>query len=202
MAEKNTLEAPITAAGPEDHGGELHAGTEAKGGHGEAHPTMLGLGAEEWVFVSVTIFILLAIFVAKAPRKITDALDAKIADVRRELDEARALRAEAEALLADARRQEAEAGATAAAMLSHARTEADQLLAQAQADAEALVLRRRRMAEDKIGAAERGAVAEVRAAAARAAAEAATQVLASSIDAGSDKALIDQAIGDLDKRLH
>ena len=53
------------------------------------------------------------------------------------------------------------------------------------------------MAEDKIAAAERSAIAEVRAKAAAAAAAAAAQLIAERHDAGADKALIDRTISGL-----
>jgi F-type H+-transporting ATPase subunit b len=53
------------------------------------------------------------------------------------------------------------------------------------------------MAEDKIGAAERAAVAEVRAKAASAAAAAAAALIAQRHDAEADRAMVDQAIAGL-----
>jgi len=173
------------------------ATTEAHGGAEHAEPTLLGLGAEGWVYVGLTIFFLIAIFVAKAPKKITDALDARIAETRRNLDEAKAIRAEAEALLADARAKTAASAGEASALLAHAQSEAETLLSDAEARAAELTARRAAMAEDKIGAAERAAVAEVRARAASAAAEAARFVIAAQHDANADRSLVDQAIARL-----
>ncbi len=170
------------------------ATTEAHGGAEHVEPVLLGLGAEGWVYVGLTIFFLIAIFVAKAPKKIAEALDARIAETRRTLDEARALRSEAEALLAKAKaRNEASAG-DAAAIVAHAEAEAKALIAKAKDDAKTLVGRRQSMAEDKIAAAERAAVAEVRAKAASAAASAAASLIASNHNAATDKALVDTAI--------
>ncbi len=53
------------------------------------------------------------------------------------------------------------------------------------------------MAEDKIGAAERTALAEVRAKAAQAATTAAAQLIAQSHDAAADRAMIDRTIAGL-----
>src|SRR3546814_17975522 len=69
--------------------------------------TMLGLNAEGWVYVSLTIFIVGIFWFGRAHHRLRDALDARIADTRRELDEAARLRAEAEALLAAAQRRNA-----------------------------------------------------------------------------------------------
>ncbi len=165
----------------------------------EEGPTLLGLSAEGWVYVGLTIFLLIAIFVAKAPQKITEALDARIADTRRQLDEASRLRAEAEALLADARARHAASAGDAAAIIAEAEEEARLLLDKAEADAADLTQRRARMAEDKIEAAERTAIAQVRATAAEAATRAATSIIAQSHDAAADKPIIDRTISGLSR---
>lgn len=165
-------------------------------GHEEG-PTLLGLGAEGWVYVGLTIFILLAVVVGKAPQKIAEALDARIANTRRQLDEAKAIRAEAEALLAQAQARSAASAGDAAAIIAHAEAEAKTLVAKAENDAAELMARRAKMAEDKIGAAERGAVAEVRAIAADAATRAAAAIITAQHDAGADKPLVDRTIAGL-----
>jgi F-type H+-transporting ATPase subunit b len=160
-------------------------------------PTLLGLGAEGWVYVGITIFLLLAIFVAKAPKRITDILDQRIADTRRQLDEAKAIRAEAEALLTQAKARNAASAGDAAAIITHAEAEAKLMLAKAESDTAELISRRQKMAEDKIAAAERGAIAEVRATAADAAARAAAAIIADKHDAKADKPLVDRTISGL-----
>jgi F-type H+-transporting ATPase subunit b len=165
----------------------------------EEGPTLLGLGAEGWVYVGLTIFILLAIFIAKAPKRITDALDARIAETRRQLDDAKAIRAEAEALLAAAKQRDAASAGDAQAIVAHAEQEAQALLAKAKTDAAELVARRGQMAEDKIAAAERAALAEVRAKAADAATKAAASIIADTHGAGADAKLVDKAIAGLSR---
>lgn len=173
-----------------------HAITQANGGE-HLGAELLGLGAEGWVYVGLTIFILIAIFVAKAPKMITDILDARIGETRRTLDEARAIRAEAEALLKKAQAQSQASAGDAAAIIENAESEAMTLLAAAQKQGEELMARRAKMAEDKISAAERSAIAEVRTKAATTAARVAGQILTQSHDAKADKGLIDTAIAHL-----
>lgn len=175
---------------------ETVALTEEDGTHGHG-PELLGLSAEGWVYVGLTLFILLAIFVGKAPGRIATALDARIAETRRELEEAKAIRAEAEQFLAEAKAREAASAADVAAILSHAEAEAKDLISDAERDAAALVERRGRMAEDKIAAAERAAIADIRARAASAAAAAAGTLIADRHDAAADKGLVDQTIAGL-----
>ena len=163
----------------------------------EQHATLLGLGAEGWVYVSMTIFFMAAIFGAKAHRKVLGALDAQIAETRRTLDEAKAVRQEAEGLLASAKQQQAAATTEAAGIVAHAASEADAIVAKAQEDSTLLVARREKMAQDKIGAAERAAVEQLRAQTATSAAGAARSLIASGHTAKADQALVDAAIAAL-----
>jgi F-type H+-transporting ATPase subunit b len=173
---------------------ETIATTEAHGGPVEHHgPTLLGLDAEGWVYVGLTIFLLLAIFVAKAPKKIAEALDARIAETRKTLDEAQALRTEAEKLLTDAKAKLAASETEAANVISHAEAEAKQLVVDAKTKATELTARRTKMAEDKIAAAERSAVSELRARAA----DSAASIAADTHGATADKGIIDSAIARL-----
>jgi F-type H+-transporting ATPase subunit b len=173
--------------------------TEADGAaHGEhLEPTLLGLGPEGWVYVGLTIFFLLAIFVAKAPKKVVDVLDARIAETVRALNEAKTLRAEAEALLADAKAQQAQSAKDAEAIITQAKVEAQEMVAALEAGATDLIARRQKMAQDKIGAAERTAIAELRRNAASAATMAAASLIAQTHDAAADKALVNDTIGKL-----
>jgi len=166
----------------------------AAGKHAE---TVLGLDAEHWVYVSLTIFLVALIWFGKAHHRVRDALDAKIAETRRQLDEATAIRAEAEALLARAKAKADASAGDAEAIVAHAEGEAKAMLKKAGVDAAELIARRQQMAEEKIAAAERGAIADIRARAADAAARAATTIIADTHGAAADKPLIDKTIAGL-----
>jgi len=173
---------------------ETHASTE---GHTEAahepSPSALGMDATGWVALAMLAVIAIMLW-KKVPAVIGAALDKKIAGIRAQLDEAASLRAEAEALKAEYQAKAAAAAKDAEAILAHAKDEADQIVSKAKADAKSLIERRGRMAEDKIAAAERAAIAEVRAKAADAAAAAAASLIAKGHDAKADKTLVDSAI--------
>jgi F-type H+-transporting ATPase subunit b len=162
----------------------------------EHEASFLGLDAP--FFVALSMAVVIAIILAqKVPAIIGAALDKQIAAIRRNLDDAKRLRAEAEALRAEYEAKAAAAAADADDIRKHAEIEAHAMLDKARADADALIERRARMAEDKIGAAERAAIAEVRARAATAAAGAAAQLIGERHDAASDKALVDRTIARL-----
>jgi F-type H+-transporting ATPase subunit b len=159
-------------------------------------PSALGLTAPAWVAVAMLVVIGIMIW-QKVPALIAKALDGKIASIRQQLDEAAALRAEAETLLAEAKKRDASSAADAKSIVEHAEAEAKALLAKAKTDSAELVQRRGKMAEDKIAAAERTAVAEVRARAADVAARAAAAIIADTHGAAADKPLVDKTIAGL-----
>lgn len=162
--------------------------------HGEAHA--LGFDATGWVSIAMLAVIAIMLW-KKVPAAIGRALDKKIAGIRDQLDEASRLRGEAEALRAEYEAKAAAADGEASQMRQRAHAEAEAIVAQARIDAETLVGRRTRMAEEKIAAAERAAVAEIRATAANAAAAAAAYLIAERHDAASDKVMTDRAIAGL-----
>jgi len=168
----------------------------ASGAEGHSEPGVLGMDSYQWVALAMTV--LLAVFVwKKVPAIITGGLDAKIADIRKALDEAKALRAEAEALRAEYAAKIATSEKDAEAMLTGARVEADAILARAEADSQVILARRQRMAEDKIAAAERAAIAEVKARAVSAATAASRLLIAQRHDGAADRTLADEVIASL-----
>ncbi|MFT4027622.1 MAG: hypothetical protein QM676_12585 [Novosphingobium sp.] len=171
------------------HGAVAEHGAEAA----EHGPNLFGFGPTFIVAASMGVLVLIAL-VLKVPAMLTSGLDAGIAEIKKQLEEAKSLRAEAEALRAEYAGKIANAEKDAAAMLDHARHEAEAIVAKAEADTTAVIARREKMAQDKIAAAERGAVDELRARAASAAAQAAGKLIAAKHGPDADKALVDQAI--------
>lgn len=159
-------------------------------------PAALGLDGTGWVSAAMLLF-LIVLVVKGVPALIGRMLDGQIATIRTRLDEARTLRAEAEALRDEYTARIAGIESQAAEMVAHAEAEAQVLLAKAEADAADLTNRRARMATDKIAAAERTAIAEVRAKAADAAAKAAASLIAERHSIDADRALIDRTIAGL-----
>lgn len=165
-----------------------------------AEPTIGGvIDAATVVALAMAVVIVLLLW-KKVPSAIGKALDGKIAAIRNQLAEAEALRKEAEALKAEYQAKADQATDEAAAMIERAKQEADSIVAKAREDAELLVERRGRMAEEKIAAEERSAIEQLRATAAEAARKAAGQLIADRMDAATDKALVDQAIGGISAR--
>ncbi len=164
----------------------------------EQHETFFG-NPRTWVGIAFLIFI--ALFARKGWAAVTAMLDKRGADIQAELDEAARLRREAEAMLRDASAQREAALRDAHAMLEHAKAEAAQVAESARAEAAASASRRERMALDRISAAEKAAVTDVRLAAADVASRAAEHVLAQGFGQDADAALVDRAIQGLPSAL-
>jgi F-type H+-transporting ATPase subunit b len=147
------------------------AQTVTESGHGGAvkhvEPELFGLAPYQIVALAMTVLIVIMLW-KRVPGAVTRGIDNKIAAIKQQLDEAKALR-----------------------------TEADDILAKAEADGKAMVARRERMAEDKIAAAEREAVESVRNRAIMAATAASRKLIAEKHGEDADRALADKVIAGL-----
>ncbi|WP_095011326.1 hypothetical protein [Tsuneonella mangrovi] len=176
----------------------LSAAAEAAAEHGGEHaePTALMLNAGGWWAMAVLALIALMIYL-KVPQIVGAMLDKKIEGIRQNLDEAATLRKEAEALKAEYEQKVKNAAKHAEELKAAAEEEAKAIVKKAKDDATALVARHEKMAEEKIAAAERAVVAELRAKASSAAAAAARQLIAEGHGADADAKLVDKAIADI-----
>jgi F-type H+-transporting ATPase subunit b len=162
---------------------------------------MFELDAEFWVAVAFVVFLggLIYLGVHEMALKYVDQRRDKI---KAELDEARRLKEEAQALLAQYQRKQREAEQEAAAILAGATAEAGRMLAEAKAKMEEFVARRGKMAESKIAQAEAQALADVRAAAAEAAVGAAERILTQTVKGEVADRLVVKGIDDVKAKLN
>src|SRR6185503_18532094 len=157
--------------------------------------------AEFWVAVAFVIF-LGVLWKVGAHRLLVGALDDRSARIKAELDEARRVREEAQALLADYQRRRSEADREAEAIVVAAKAEAERVAAEAKTKVEDFVARRTKMAETKIAQAEAQAVADVRAAAADAAVTAAEKILTESVKGKVADDLLAKGIAEVRQKLN
>ena len=122
--------------------------------------------------------------------------------IRAELEAARKLRVEAEALLAEYQRKAREAEAEAGKIVETARREADALAGEAKTRLEEYVASRTRLAEDKIAQAESQAIQEVRSLSADVAVAAAERLLSAKVKGQAGEALVAKSISDVKTRLN
>lgn len=158
------------------------------------------LDSHFWVAVAF-IVLLGVLMLAGVHRLILKALDDAGAKVQAQLDEAAALRAEAEALLANVKAQKAATEKLAVEILAAAKEDAERLQVESKAKLAEQLERRAAMAERKIAQAEAQAEAEVRAAAAELASQMAEQVLVKRLAGAKADPLVDAAIGQLAGKL-
>ena len=157
--------------------------------------------AEFWVAVAFGLFVVILLYY-KVPKLIAKSLDDRAESIRKELDEARRLRDEAQALLADYQAKHRNVGEEAQAIVNQAKHEADAFAHESREALKDMVERRTKLAEEKIARAEAQAVDEVRAAAVDTAMTAAERILREKAQGAGGTALIDQSIRDLKGRLN
>ena len=159
------------------------------------------MDATFWAFIGLLIFIGLMLYV-KLPGMITKALDGRAAKVRNELEEARRLREEAQAVLADFRRKTQDADDEADAIIAQAKAEAERMTAETEQALEEMIARRTEAAENRIAQAQAQAIGEVRARATDIAIAASQSLLADQVKGKTASDLIDSAIADVKARIN
>ena len=158
------------------------------------------MDASFWALVGLILFLALLAYL-KVPGMITGSLDNRAKRISDELDEARKLREEAQALLAEYQRKQRDAEQEAADIVAQAETNAERMAADAKQALEELIARRTKMAETKIAQAEAQAMQEVRAAAADAAVAAAERILSSKVTGKAADDQIAASIAEIKSRL-
>lgn len=157
--------------------------------------------AESWVLVAFVIFVGLLIYL-KVPGMIARMLDDRAAKIAAELEEARKLRAEAQALLDSYRKKRGEADKEAQAIVAQAREDAEEYAEEARRKLAEMVERRTRQAEQKIAQAEASAIKDVKNLATDIAIAAASSLSAEAAKGTKGAALIAQSIEAVKNRLN
>ena len=154
------------------------------------------LDASFWVAVCLILFF--AALIWKGVHKaIGSSLDDRAAKIGSELEEARRLREEAQALLASYHRKQKEAEEQAEAIIVKARKDAEDMAEQARKDLKDRLERRAEIAEAKIANAEAQALSEVKAKAAQMAIDTAEKLLKDNLSAANHTALVKKGIDSL-----
>lgn len=154
-----------------------------------------------WVAIAFLLFLGLLAYYG-VPAMIGKALDARVDAIRAELAEAKRLRDDAQALLADYQKKAREAETEAQTIIEQARKEAEALAAESRKALAEAIERRSQLAEEKIARAEAQAVSEVRATAVNAALAAAEKLIGGRVAGAPGSALIDDSIVGLKGKLN
>jgi F-type H+-transporting ATPase subunit b len=168
---------------------------------GESHALPLLQDPTFWVGLA---FLIVVAILARAGvhKMIAGGLDKRAQGIADELDRARALRDEAQELLAKYQRRQREAEEEAADIVAQAKRDAEQIAIDARAKIEDQLHRRAKAAEDKIARAETQAIAEIRGQTVDVAIEAAREIIRARMDQGAQAALAERSIDELRGKLH
>lgn len=162
--------------------------------------TPMTMTPEFWVAVAFLGFCGLLLYF-KVPALVGKMLDERAVAIKTELDEARRLRTEAEALVAEYQAKARAAEDEAKSIVDAARREAQALADETRRSLAETLQRRTKLAEEKIARAEAQALADVRAAAVDTAIAAAQRVMQGKV-AQDGAAMVEQSIRDLKGRLN
>lgn len=167
----------------------------------EAEP-FFTLRSTEFVVTLAFIVFIGAVIYFKVPGILIGLLDKRAAGIKADLAEARALRDEAQKLLASYDRKQRDVQEQSARIVTQAEEEAKAAGAKARQDLAASIARRVKAAEDQIASAEAAAVREVRDRAVSVAVAAAGDLLAKGMTAKDANAMIEASITEVDARMH
>ena len=156
---------------------------------------------ETWVAVGFVLVIALLLWKG-VPAMVGKMLDQRAAVISAELEEAKRLRAEATALLADYKKRAAGAEAEAQTIVAEAKAQAAQFATESRAALTAQIERRAAAAKDKIAQAEAAAMNEIRSLAADAAVNGAQKLILARLDEKRAGSLIADGIKGLGEKLN
>lgn len=159
------------------------------------------MDATFWALVALVIFIGIIVYM-KVPAMVTKSLDERADKIRNELEEARRLREEAQALLADYQKKRKEAAEEASEIVDAAKHEAELITTEAREKTKEYVERRTVMAEQKIAQAEADAIDQVRGSAVELAVEAAARVLGEKVTGKTATDLFKQSLDTVKTRMN
>ena len=155
---------------------------------------------EFWVALAFVVIVIAAF--RPVMKKVGAGLDERAAKIRVQIEEARKLREDAQALLAQYQKKQREAMAEAEAIISQAKADAARLRTEAEAELTNSIERRKQQALDRIAQSEAQALKDVRNTAVDVALAAAEKLLRDGLSAAQRQAMADQAIQELPKRLN
>lgn len=155
-------------------------------------------------FVVTIAFLIFVAFIIKAKifGRLGGLLDKRSEGIKSELDEARALREEAQSILASYERKSREVQGQADAIVAAAKREATAAAEQAKADLEVSIARRLKTAGEQIESAEKQALRAVKDRAVAVAVAAAGEVLAKQLSPETKAQMLNRSINEVKQRLN
>jgi F-type H+-transporting ATPase subunit b len=153
-------------------------------------------------WVAVGFLVLMALIAKPAWKAMSAALDARAEKIKSSLDQAASLREEVQSLLADYQRRQRDATREVDEMLANAQAEAERTAQEVAVALTDSLKRREQLALDKIAQAEADAMLAVRNTAIDVAVSATQRILTEQLDDAAATQLIDSAIAEIPGKLH
>lgn len=162
----------------------------------------VSLGNTDFIVLIAFLLFIGVLLYFRVPAIVGTLLDKRAEGIRRDLDEAKRLREEAQEIYASYERRQREVATQADQIVANAKREAEAQAAKAKADLKASIERRLKATEDQIASAESDAVRAVRDRAVQAAVAVASDLLRTQVASGQRPAGIDEAIDEVGRRLN
>lgn len=156
--------------------------------------------ANTWI--AVAFFICLGVIAKYVLPMITRGLDARAVQIRDQLEQAKRLREEAQALLATYQQEQEAKLQEAEAMLANARAEAEALRTRAADELKAAIDRRQKQASEKIARAEAEAIATIRTRMVNLATEASRAIISEQLQGKAEDPAVARAIASIEQQIH
>ena len=153
-------------------------------------------------WVGLAFLLVIALIYKPAMKSISASLDGRAVMIRTQIEEARKLREDAQALLADYQRKQRDAMAEAERIIQQAKDDATRMRTDAEQDLTRSIERRKQQALERIAQTEAQAIAQVRNTAVDVALNAAEALLRDNIAAGQAQTMVDKSIAELSKSLN
>jgi F-type H+-transporting ATPase subunit b len=166
----------------------------------EGHDAGFFGNPETWVAVAFVLFVVLLGKILWT--KVTELLDKRSAAIAKSLADAERLRAEAVAARSAAEQTLAQATAEAEAIIAHAREEVGRMQGRAATSLQNAIALREQQALDRIAQSEAAAAKQVRDTAVDVALAATRGLLREQVGTGKSQDQVDQSIAELPRRLH
>lgn len=156
------------------------------------HETGLLQDTNTWLAVS---FLMFAIVLVKMGKKaVFGALDGRIERIKKEIETAETLRAEAEALLAQYQHKQAEAQKESERIIEEAKKNAYNIKKSAEKELKETLKRKEKQLEDRLKRIQQEAMNEIQAYAADLAIKTTREIISENLDAKSSQKLVDDSI--------
>jgi F-type H+-transporting ATPase subunit b len=159
------------------------------------------LDATFYALVALVLFLGIVLYMG-VPKKLSQALDDRSAQIAKDLDDAKRLREEAQSLLNEYKQKRVDAEKEAAGIIDQAKREAESLAVETKSKLADMLTRRAKQAEQKISQAQAAAVKDVRNLATDSAITAATKLIAEASTGAKGAALIAESIAAVKSRLN